>query len=138
MFRWEDHRLRPAQANEPWLYVRRYPLKGYYVALSERELLRDLRERRIDYLVLTGEDAGYSSLTYLDYFLANPAFSLLHVDQRPTGSAYIFRVDRQRLAPHPYQAVVSGETLQALSRETGLSEQELTSRIDADGVTVRP
>jgi hypothetical protein len=138
MFRWEDHRLQPAVLGEPWLYVRRYPEKGYYVALSERDLLRDLRERETGYLVLTGEDAGYSSFTYLDYFLKNPAFELIHADQRPTSGAYVFRVRRDRLGPRPYRAVVSHDTLRALSQETGLPEHEVTSQIDADGVTVRP
>jgi 4-amino-4-deoxy-L-arabinose transferase-like glycosyltransferase len=140
MFRWEDHRLGEPQPDERWLYVRRYPLKGYFVALSERDLLRDLRERKIDYLVLTGQDAAYSSLTYLDYFRENPAFTLVHKDEREGANAvYVFRVDRSRLAPLPYRAAVSPGTLNAfLDGWNGASREAVIDAIDADGINVRP
>ncbi len=139
LFRWEDQRLAPAQADQRWLYVRRYPDKGYYVALSEHDLLRDLRERDVDYLVLTGEDAGFSSFTYLDYFDGNPAFELVHSIGPSNGNGvYVYRVDRDWLAPRSYRAVVSAETLEALERETGLSGAALATAIDPDGIVARP
>jgi 4-amino-4-deoxy-L-arabinose transferase-like glycosyltransferase len=139
LFRWEDHRMLAPAEDERWLYVRRYPVKHYYVALSERDLLHELRERSADYLVLTGEDAGFSSFTYLDYFANNPAFDLVYRDRRGLNDGvYIFRVDRARLAPRPYRAVVSTETIEALAVATGLSEAEVGARIDPDGITVRP
>jgi 4-amino-4-deoxy-L-arabinose transferase-like glycosyltransferase len=140
MFRWEDHRLGASQADERWLYVRRYPLKGYYVALSEHDLLRDLREREIDYLVLTGQDAAYSSLTYLDYFRENPAFTLVHEDVPSSANAvYVFRVDRALLEQRPYRAAVSPATLNAFMDGWGGAARETVVRaIDPDGISVRP
>jgi hypothetical protein len=137
LFRWEDNRLEQAAA-EDWLYVERFPAKGYFVALSQTDLLRDLAERRIDYVVITGDDTAFSSLTYLDYFEANPAFEPVHADRRDAANgAYVFRVDRARLAPIDYQAVVSMATLRALANDAGLSLEEASLAIDSGGVTVR-
>lgn len=139
LFRWEDHRLEPSRADERWLYVHRYPSKLYYVALSEHDLLRDIRERSIDFLVVTGEDAGFSSFSYLDYFRDHPAFELVYADQRSSVSgAFVYRIDRRLLTSQPYQAVVSPETLAALSTEwEGASRDAITEAIDPDGVNIR-
>ncbi len=135
MFRWEDHRMWPPEAEPRWLYVVRYPVKQYYIALSERDLLGDIMERGVGYVVLTGEDAGYSSLSYLDYFLENPAFTLIHRDERSVGNAaYVFRVDREKLSERPYRARTTSETLEALARETDLSVNEVARLVDSDGV----
>ena len=139
LFRWEDDRLDEAASDGNCLYVRRYPTKGYYIALSEDTLLRDLRERAIDFLVLTGEDAGFSSLTYLDYFETNPAFSAVYADVKDERNAvFIYRVDREELTPIAYQAVVSEYTLDSLVAATGLPREDLARAIDADGIVVRP
>jgi hypothetical protein len=138
LFRWEDHRLQVPEEID-WIYVQRYPSKGYYIGLSEQDLLRDLRERQIDYLVLTGEDAGFSSLSYLDYFTGNPAFELVHADRRDHANGVsIFRVDRSRLAPRPYRAVMDEETLAALGAiYSEVESNELQAAIDPDGIEVR-
>lgn len=140
LFRWEDHRLGPAYEDERWLYARRYPVKQYYVALSEHDLLRELEEREIDYLVLTGEDTGFSSFTYLDYFEDNPAFDLVYRDQPSSmNGVVIFRVDRESLAPQDYRAAVSERTLEALSDDlAGASQQEIAALLDPDGIAIRP
>ena len=130
----------PAHEDERWLYVRRYPLKTYFVGLSEWDLLRDLRERSVEYLVLTGEDAGFSSFTYQDYFDHNAAFTLVYAD-RPSDAngIYVYHVDRTRLAPRSYQTVVSRETLTSLAGEFGeAGPEELVAAIDPDGIVIRP
>ena len=61
-------------------------------------MIEQLRTHNIGYLVLTSEDAGFSSLSYLDYLLANPGFTLLHVEEADDlNRVYFFRVDRDRL-----------------------------------------
>jgi 4-amino-4-deoxy-L-arabinose transferase-like glycosyltransferase len=139
LFRWEDHRLKPAIADEPWLYLRRYPEKGYYVALSERDLLEDLAHRDVSYLVLTGEDAGFSSLSYLDYFLTHPAFQLVYVQEHSSqDAAVVFYVDKAQLGPNPYRAVVDPTTLAGLQAERPEEPRASLERaIDADGITLR-
>jgi 4-amino-4-deoxy-L-arabinose transferase-like glycosyltransferase len=140
LFRWEDDRLGKPQADERWLYVKRYPLKGYYVALSERDLLHDLRQREVQYLVLAGEDAGFSSLAYLDYFRDNPAFTLVHEDVRNSANAvYIFQVNRSLLAERSYPASVTLPTVNGLMATwDGASRDEVIEAIDSDGIVVRP
>ena len=140
LFRWEDHRMGPASEDERWLYVQRYPAKLYFIGLSERDLLRDLEERSVDYLVLAGEDAGFSLLTYQDYFEQSPAFKLVYADEPSTAnSVYIYRVDRSRLAEQDYRTVVSRGTLAALARSFGdASPEELANAIDPDGIVIRP
>ena len=139
LFRWEDYRMGPAHEDERWLYVRRYPIKTYYVGLSEWDLLRTIEEREVEYLVITGEDAGFSSFTYLDYFDENPAFALVYTD-RPSNAngVYIYRVDREQLAQRDYRAAVSEATLAALANELGLSPEQVAVGIDADGIVIRP
>jgi hypothetical protein len=86
--------------------------------------------------VLTGEDAGFSSFSYLDYFLSNPAFALVY-SERPSAhdGAYVFHIDRTRLAPRPYRAAVDPESLAALQRATALSPEEIAAGIDPDGIS---
>lgn len=138
LFRWEDHRL-AGHDQVDWIYLHRYPKKGYYIGLSEQDLLGDLRERSVEFLVLTGKDAGFSSFAYIDYFLEHPAFELVHVDLRDDrNGVYIFRVHRDRIATRPYQAVVTPEALAGLGAEMpGLSLEQLKRAIDADGAVVR-
>jgi hypothetical protein len=138
LFRWEDHRLADRDQVD-WIYLHRYPGKGYYIGLSEQDLLGDLRERSVGFLMLTGEDAGFSSFAYIDYFLGNPAFELVHVDLRDDrNGVYIFRVHPDRIAARPYQAVVTPEALAGLGAEMpGLSLEQLKRAIDADGAVVR-
>lgn len=124
LFRWEDHRM-PEGPGEPWLYLRRYPFKGYYVALSERDLLADVEERGIGYLVLTGDDAGFSSLSLLPYFEEHPAFrrvaSFVHDD---ANQAHVFQVSPSLLEPIAAPARVSEGTAEALRARFGASEAE--------------
>jgi hypothetical protein len=140
LFRWEDHRLQPLPADQRWLYVHRYPEKRYYIALSEYDLLRELDRRSIDYLVLTGEDAGFSTFAYLDYVRDHPAFRLLYdAGSSPEDRVYVFRVDRARLQPQPYRTVLNEATLAALTRELDAgSLSEAGALIDPDGVALRP
>ena len=140
LFRWEDDRMGPANDDERWLYVQRYPAKLYFVGLSETDLLRDLRERSVDYLVLAGKDAGFSLLTYRDYFEESQAFKLVYAEEpSAANSVYIYQVDRGRLAAQDYQTVVSQGTLAALAGSfDDASPEELATAIDPDGIVIRP
>ncbi|MGB2695521.1 MAG: glycosyltransferase family 39 protein [Dehalococcoidia bacterium] len=134
LFRWEEDQLQDA-AGAPWLYLRRYPIKGYYVALSERELLSRLREHDIGYVVVTGDDAGFSSLSLLPYFEAHPAFekvvSFVADDENQT---HILRVDPSRLQPMQPPARVSKETIEALRAKFGSTRAgELLTGLSPNG-----
>ena len=122
MFRWEDH-LMPGGPGDPWLYLRRYPDKGYYVALSERDLLAGLKEHDIAYLVLTGDDAGFSSLSLLPYFEEHPVFRRVAAFvYDATNQVHIFRVESSRLRPVAPPARVSEATAEALRAQLGVTE----------------
>lgn len=128
LFRWEDH-LMPDGAGEPWLYLRRYPVKGYYIALSERDLIAGLHEHNIKYLVLAGDDAGFSSLNLLPYFNDNPYFELeasFVVDE--TNQTHIFRVLSGFTEPTNGPAVVSESTVSALEDELGAQRAQVLLR----------
>jgi hypothetical protein len=122
LFRWEDHSM-PEGSGQPWLYLRRYPSKGYYVALSELDLLTELREHKIGFLVLTGDDAGFSSLSLLPYFKEHPAFREVQAFvSNGSNQVHIFRVDADRLGIIQPPARVSRATADALQQELGAEE----------------
>ncbi len=118
-FRWEDDQLW-RYGRGSWLYLRRYPIKGYLIGLTQDDLLADLRRRDVRYLVVTGEDAGFSSLTYLDYYLAAPGLHLVHVESAGSAdAAYIFSVDASSPAPRPFPLTLDAETQTALRDDLG-------------------
>lgn len=141
-FRWEDDELDSAGRGS-WLYLRRYPEKGYDVGLAQGDLIDALRARNIGYIVITGEDAGFSSLTYVDYFLISPAFELAHFESGgPAQRAYIFRAHPERLQPIAFPLTISNATEAALradlgaAYETALRELAPMVRV-ADGLAPR-
>jgi len=144
LFRWENHRLGPDRDYERWLYLRRYPIKHYHIALSEIDLLKDLRRLQVDYLVLSGEDAGFSTFSYLDYFIENPAFTLLHREAADSLNAvYIFRVHRRLLEYQDRPLTISGTTLSALVQrfegaDGGVPPEQALRAIAPHGIRVTP
>ncbi|MCI0777084.1 MAG: glycosyltransferase family 39 protein [Chloroflexi bacterium] len=119
LFRWEDH-LMPSGAAEPWLYLRRHPVDGYYVALSEQDLMAGLREHEIEYLVLTGDDAGFSSLSLLPYFETHPYFkSVTSFIADDTNQTHIFQVVGTFDQPTDAPALVNDATIAALENKLG-------------------
>ncbi|HLF71892.1 MAG TPA: glycosyltransferase family 39 protein [Dehalococcoidia bacterium] len=100
LFRWEDDRLPAAATAQTWLYLTRYPQKGYLVGMAEDDLLDELRARRIDYVVVSTADAGFSSPSMIEYFDAQPAFRLAaRFSVGAADGASIYKVDRSRLTP---------------------------------------
>ncbi|MEX0786372.1 MAG: glycosyltransferase family 39 protein, partial [Dehalococcoidia bacterium] len=136
LFRWEDHQM-PDGPAEPWLYLRRYPVKGYYIGLSEQDLVHDLKEHEIGYVVLTGNDAGFSSLSLLSYFEDHPYFAKVKsfvVDDQ--NQVHIFRVLPALDAPISAPAVVDVSTTAALREELGQRRaHELLDGLSPGGYT---
>ena len=137
LFRREDHQI-PQGAAEPWLYVRREAERGYYVALSEIDLMTELAENRIRYLILTGDDDGFSSLSLLPYFEKHPYF------QKATSFAYdarnqvhIFEVLPGFEEPVAPPALVNGATDEALRAKLGDEKaQELLDGLSPGGYAI--
>ncbi|HEY7269107.1 MAG TPA: hypothetical protein VH951_04710, partial [Dehalococcoidia bacterium] len=75
LFRWEP--LPPIERSH-WLYLGLFQGKGYYVGLSEEDLIAGIEANDIHYLVFNSSDAVFSSLAYLGYFDANPAFHRIY------------------------------------------------------------
>jgi hypothetical protein len=145
LFRFEDDRLEPPQDEERWLYLEWVPVHNYWVALSEIDLLNDLRERNIQYLVITGDDHVYSSLIYLEYFLQNPAFTQVHSERSPTGSIQllVFKVDQGNLVPTNDHLTMRSDMFLVLYWGTALSSGgpqavEVVRRISPAPVQISP
>jgi hypothetical protein len=135
LFRWGETGLRPYRPGDDWLYLRQYPGKAYWIALSQRELMEYMGAREIDYVVLTGDDVTFSSLAYASYFSAHPAFRLIyHERATPADEFFVFRVDRSHLGTMPYPMTTSPSSLEALERETGMPRALIERRL---GVPVR-
>ncbi len=110
----------PQEPPEPWLYLRRDPSGPGYIALSEPDLLAELEEQQIGYLVLTGDDGGLSPLSLLPYFEKHPAFRMVKSfigDDR--NQVHIFRVYPFPLLPLADPARVSRVAADALQDELG-------------------
>ncbi len=123
LFRWENGRLPADSAEDRWLYLTRYPLKGYYIGLAEGDLLLDLRQRRVDYVILNVLDAGFSSPSFAAYFDANPAFHLAYQSRAGRlDSTRIYRVDLQALHPSPARLQVTPAAYSGLAKLTGGEE----------------
>jgi len=127
LFRWGDDELRPSGANERWLYLKRFPGKGYWVGLSEQELLDYISVQGVDYLVLTGDDVAFSSLQLVVYLSGHPAFTLLHHHpSTATDQLFVYAIDRSLLgsAREPSLAIGPADA-SALERETGLTIERI-------------
>jgi 4-amino-4-deoxy-L-arabinose transferase-like glycosyltransferase len=98
LFRWGDFDLPADSPDDRWLYLTRYPQKGYFVALAEDDLLAHLREHQTEYVVVSTRDAGFSSPSFNRYFEDNPAFELVKVFSATSeDEARIYRVDLAQL-----------------------------------------
>jgi 4-amino-4-deoxy-L-arabinose transferase-like glycosyltransferase len=108
LFRWEDHLLPPDRASGTWIYLTRYPFKGYFIALAEEDLLGAIHSRAIDWVLLASSDAGFSPRALALYFDDNPAFALAYqLEAGPRDEVRIYRVNRELLGPWPIPALVS-------------------------------
>jgi hypothetical protein len=126
LFRWEDHEVRPTQPDDTWLYLRRFPGKGYWVGLRQEELLEYIVARDIDFVVLTGEDVAFSTLQYADYFAAHPAFTLLYrMRASESDQFFAYAVDRQMLFHNVHSTAISPSDLAALQQQSGISATEI-------------
>ena len=137
LFRWEEL---PERQRETWLYLTRYGAKGYYIAMAEEDLLADLRERRVQYLVLNTADLGFSSPSFVSYFDRHPAFTRVHdetytIDDRTV----IYKVDAARLRVSAAPLQVTFAAYQGLlSRAHGDEAlvMRALSRLNGSGVEV--
>jgi len=126
LFRWEDRDVRPARDGDTWIWLKRFEGKDYWVGLGQEELLEYVRDHQIDYVVLTGEDAAFSSLSAAAWMSGNPGFKLVEARRRsPSDQYYLYRVDRDALARTPHSTTVSPSDGAALLRESGMSVEQI-------------
>ncbi len=130
LFRWEDREVRPARAGDTWIWLKRFEGKDYWVGLGEEELLEYIRDHEIDYVLLTGEDAAFSSLHAAAYLSANPAFKLVEARRRsPSDQFYLYRVDRSALARIAHSTTLSPSDAASLVAESGLSMKQIEQEL---------
>jgi hypothetical protein len=136
LFRWGDFDLPEESPDDRWLYLTRYPQKGYFVALAEGDLLAHLRERQTEYVVISTVDAGFSSPSFNRYFEGNPAFELVKViSATPEDEARIYRVDLAQLRPQDRSAQITASAYEYVIHRLTSPEQaaEYLERINPAG-----
>jgi len=130
LFRWGDEELRPISPGDQWLYLKQFPSKDYWVGLSQQELLEYIATHDIDYVVLTGEDAAFSSLSYADYFSGHRAFTLRYTEEHSSADQlFVFTVDRAKLTPRLHSTAIAPLNLAVLERQTDMSQAQLASAL---------
>jgi len=135
VFRWGENDVRPYAAGDDWMYLRQYPGKAYWIALSQGELMDYIDARQIEYVMISGDDVTFSPLMYALYFSAHPAFELIYHDARSAADQFfVYRVDRSRLAVIDFSLMTSASSLDALRRETALTPATLEREL---GVLLR-
>jgi 4-amino-4-deoxy-L-arabinose transferase-like glycosyltransferase len=127
LFRWEGHKMASDSPGEAWLYLTRYPQKGYFIGLAETDLLAELQHRDIEYVVISTLDAGFSSPSHNRYFEDNPAFELVQtITATPQDQVTIYRVDLARLAPQQKPAQITASVYEymvhRLNSEAGVAD----------------
>ncbi|HEU0072468.1 MAG TPA: glycosyltransferase family 39 protein [Dehalococcoidia bacterium] len=139
LFRWENHLMTPDTAGENWLYLTRYPQKGYLIAMAETDLLDSIEDREADYVVVSALDAGFSSPSFNRYFEANAAFELLQTSGATSvDEVRIYRVDRDKLASIPVPAQVTQSAYDYLVARLGAVTKatDFLEEINASGFEV--
>lgn len=126
LFRWGDDDLRASEPDDRWLSLKQFPGKGYWVGINQQELYAYIVAHQSDYLVLTGEDVAFSSLSYADVLSAHPAFTLTHWHRATAGDQlFVYEIDRAQLGVVEAPLAISPRDFAALSRETGLDRAGL-------------
>ena len=143
LFRWENHLMPEDSAADRWLYLTRYPVKGYFIGLAENDLVDELRRRGVDYVVLSSQDAGFSSRSLAAYFEDNPAFERVYsLSAGPADEVRVYRVDRALLAPTPSgkPAQVTASAYDYVSKKLGGGAQAeaFFRRLSPAGFVVAP
>lgn len=142
LFRWEDSELRETQPSDTWLHLQQFPNKGYWVGLSEQELLAFIDANDIQYIALTGDDIAFSSSAYAWYFTANPAFEMLGTVKGTGGDRmFAYSVGRASLAPIPHSTSIHPRSATELQSLLNFDLSEISDALgtplrvtDADGV----
>jgi hypothetical protein len=130
LFRWGESDLRPTAAGDTWLHVQQFSGKSYWVGLSQQELFEYIQARRIEYVILTGEDSAFSSNAYAWLLTSHPAFSLLGTIEGTGGDLMFgYTVDRSKLDLVDHPTSISPADFEQLVSSTSLSGDELARRL---------
>ena len=139
LFRWENHEMPGDSASEGWLYLTYYS-KGYFIGMAENDLLVELKERQVAYVVISTLDAGFSSPSFNRYFEGNPAFELLQViTATPSDEARVYRVDLNLLTPRVTPAQVTTAAYEYMVHRLGstAAATDYLDRINPAGFELR-
>jgi hypothetical protein len=130
LFRWGESEVRPTAAGDTWLHLQQFSGKSYWVGLSQQELFEYIQARRIEYVILTGEDSAFSSNAYAWFLTSHPAFSLLGTIEGTGGDLMFgYTVDRSKLDLVDHPTSISPADFEQLVSSTSLSGDELARRL---------
>jgi 4-amino-4-deoxy-L-arabinose transferase-like glycosyltransferase len=117
MFRYEDAQT-DLQAPRHWLALHRHDLGSYMVGLAEEDLVAMIQRSGAGFVLLSGDDGGFSSTRSRSYFDTNPAFTLIQAHEGDVRS-YLYRIDGAALALRGGPLALSGEDLAYLVSDAG-------------------
>jgi hypothetical protein len=108
--------------------------------MAEEDLLADLLERRVQYLILNTADLGFSSPAFVSYFYTHPAFSRVYgetytIDDRTV----IYKVEAGHLGESAAPLQVTFAAYEGLMSRAKGDESLVTralSRLNASGADV--
>jgi hypothetical protein len=106
------------------MYLRRYPTRDYAIALAEEDLLAAIEEHGATYVLLTGEDAGFSSLSYAAYFADDPAYTLVRSTESGGVGSMLFRVNGGAVAPKRPPLALRAADAAWLAGEAGVAADD--------------
>ncbi len=97
LFRYDDAQFDP-DAQRHWMYLHRYGDEPYYIGLSAEDLTGELHREPNLYLLISGDDAGFSSDSFIADFGGRPGFDLVHEYDDGDARSHLYRVHADMLA----------------------------------------
>jgi len=124
MFRYDDADL-DLDDGRSWIWLGVARNRAYYAGLAYEDLLGELESSGAGYLLITGEDGGFSSAQLAHFASRAPRLRLLREREDGHVRAYLFAISTGGSAPPLDGTIISGDDLARIA-------------VDHAGASIRP